>query len=195
AATYQELAPRHAAVAFFRRLGPDEVRIRVIAAPELIRVTQLIRVLLRIEPEISELTQLKLSFPLAPRGTRLAQGRPVRTGIAESRCVVTPDRGLRVYNPPGSESNEAGGRVALGAPHVDVAGAKRCRGAGLRVVGMAPDAAGVIGQQVDRDRRLRRGRPHPVDVVARWDERVEVARAQGPGLGEPNRSGARLVGL
>jgi hypothetical protein len=37
----------------------------MVAAAELVRVPKLIRELLRIEPQISELTQFKLSFPLA----------------------------------------------------------------------------------------------------------------------------------
>ena len=56
--------------------------------------------------------------------------------------------------------------------------------AGPRVVGVAPDAAGVVGEQVDRDRRLRRGRAHAVDVVGRRDEGVEVAGRQRAALDE-----------
>ena len=49
----------------------------------------------------------------------------------------------------------------------------------LRVERVAPYAAGVVRQQVDRDGRLRRGRADAVDVVARRDQRVEVARLAG----------------
>src|SRR5581483_12109360 len=50
--------------------------------------------------------------------------------------------------------------------------------AGLLVERVAEDATGVTREQVDRDRRLVGGRPHPVDVVLRREERVEVARLQ-----------------
>src|SRR3954452_20648757 len=72
----------------------------------------------------------------------------------------------------------------LVAEHVDVARAKRRDLAGPGVVGVAPDAAGVVGQQVDRDRGVPRGRAHAVDVVGRRDERVEVAGRQRAALDE-----------
>jgi hypothetical protein len=40
----------------------------MVAPPELIGVPELIRVLLRIEAEVIELTQCNLPFPLAQRG-------------------------------------------------------------------------------------------------------------------------------
>ena len=65
--------------------------------------------------------------------------------------------------------------VLVCAVDVDVARPERRRLAGAGVVRVAPHAAGVVGQQVDRDRRLGRGRAHAVDVVARREQRVEVA--------------------
>ena len=45
---------------------------------------------------------------------------------------------------------------------------------------MAPHAAGVVREQVDRHRRLVRRRPDPVDVVLRRNERVEIAGDERP---------------
>src|SRR5919109_2901017 len=59
---------------------------------------------------------------------------------------------------------------------VDVAGAERPRLARVGVVRVPPDAAGVVRQQVDRDRRLGRGRPYAVDVVARRDQDAGAKR-------------------
>src|SRR4051794_36274408 len=64
------------------------------------------------------------------------------------------------------------------ARHVDIARPERPRLARVRVEGVAPDAASVVGEQVDRDRRLRGGRADAVDVVARRQERIEVAAPQ-----------------
>ena len=57
---------------------------------------------------------------------------------------------------------------------------------------MAPHAAGVVREQVDRDRGLGRGRAHAVDVVGRRDQRVEVAGAERAALAQPQ--GAVLAG-
>ena len=54
----------------------------------------------------------------------------------------------------------------------------------LRVERVSPHTAGVVRQQVNGHRRLRRRRAHAVDVVARRDERVEVARGERTPLGE-----------
>ena len=51
------------------------------------------------------------------------------------------------------------------ADRVDVAGAKRARLSGLLVVGVAQHAAGVVCEQVDRDRGDRRGGADAMDVV------------------------------
>src|SRR6187431_3380187 len=64
-------------------------------------------------------------------------------------------------------------RVVTG--HVGVARPERRARSGLRVVGVAPDAAGVVCEQMDRDRGVGRGRSDSVDVVARRNECVEVA--------------------
>ena len=64
---------------------------------------------------------------------------------------------------------------ALVAVHVHVARAERPGLARVGVVGVAPHAAGVIGQEVDRDRGLGRGGAHAVDVVAGRQQHVEVA--------------------
>ena len=58
----EQLTPRHAPPPRLRALGPDDVRIRVVPAPELVRVSQLIRVLLGIEPEIFEVTHATSPF-------------------------------------------------------------------------------------------------------------------------------------
>src|SRR5262245_16128998 len=58
---------------------------------------------------------------------------------------------------------------------VDVTRAKRPGLAGFGIERVPPDAPGVVRQKVDRDRRLRRGRAHAMDVVLRRDQRVEVA--------------------
>ena len=66
---------------------------------------------------------------------------------------------------------------------------------------MPPDAARVVRQQVDRDRRLRRRRPHAVDVVGRRDQGIEVAGLECAPLDELERAVAfgagrdLLVGL
>ena len=60
---------------------------------------------------------------------------------------------------------------------------------------MPPDAAGVVRQQVDRNRRAGRRRPHPVDVVARRDQDVELARAEGTPFDEFKRALAVRVDL
>ena len=64
------------------------------------------------------------------------------------------------------------------ARHVHVAGPERRDLARLGRRRRAADAAGVVGEQVDRDRRLGRGRAHAMDVVARREQRVEVARRE-----------------
>src|SRR5438552_11570226 len=84
-------------------------------------------------------------------------------------------------------------RVSGGAPDssardVGVAGPEGPRLARRHVVRVPPDAAGVVRQQVDRDRRLGGGRPHAVDVVARWDQDVEVARLECAMLDELERA-------
>ena len=72
-------------------------------------------------------------------------------------------------------------RSRIGALDVDVPGAERPLLAGLQVVRVAPDAARVIRQQVDRDRGLGRRRSYAVDVVRRRKQarrsRRERARA------------------
>ena len=60
---------------------------------------------------------------------------------------------------------------------------------------MPPDAAGVVRQQVDRDRGLRGSGPHAVDVVARRDQDVEVARLERTLLDELERPAALRVDL
>ena len=58
----QQFTPRHAPPPRLRALGPDDIRIRVVPTPELVRVSQLIRVLLGIEPEIFEVTHATSPF-------------------------------------------------------------------------------------------------------------------------------------
>ena len=67
---------------------------------------------------------------------------------------------------------------------VDVARTEGLRLARLGVVGVPPDAAGVVRQQVEGDGGLGRRRADAVDVVARRDQGVEVARARAPPLDE-----------
>ena len=103
-----------------------------------------------------------------------------RGGPAPPRADRRRDQGAAgAARAAGLRGSAAGGVLVAG--HVDVARAKRRALAGVRVVGVAPDAAGVVGQQVDRDRGLRRGGADAVDVVGRRDERVEVARARARG--------------
>src|SRR4051812_37813803 len=52
--------------------------------------------------------------------------------------------------PPGIRAAQPGGSVLAGDVHV--ARAERLGRAGALVVGVAPDAAGVVREQVDRDR-------------------------------------------
>src|SRR5215217_5793000 len=61
------------------------------------------------------------------------------------------------------------------AVDIHVARAERRGLARALVERVPPHAAGVIGEQVDRDGRLRRCRADAVDVVARRQEHVEVA--------------------
>jgi len=58
----EQVTPRHAPSPRLRTLGPDDVRIRVVPAPEFVAVPQLIRVLLGIEPEIFEVTHATSPF-------------------------------------------------------------------------------------------------------------------------------------
>src|SRR6266536_2706658 len=64
--------------------------------------------------------------------------------------------------------------LLLGTGNVDVAGAKRRHVTRRRIVGVSPDAAGVVREQVDRDRGRGRCRAHPVDVVLGRNQHVEV---------------------
>src|SRR5512132_4676974 len=75
-------------------------------------------------------------------------------------------------------------RSWIGAGDVHVAGAERALLAGLQVVRVAPGAAGVVRQQVDRDGRLGRRRSHAVDVVRRRKQRVEVTWSERAALGD-----------
>jgi Tol biopolymer transport system component len=86
-------------------------------------------------------------------------------------------------------------RRSFVARHVDVAGAKRPFLARLGVEHVPPDAAGVVREQVDRHRRLRRRRPDAVDVVGRRDEGVEVARTERALLDELERAAPPGVDL
>ncbi len=78
---------------------------------------------------------------------------------------------------------------------VRVAGAKRPRGARQVVEGVALGAPRVVRQQVDRDRRLGRGRPHAVDVVGRRQEHVVVAGCKRTPARELDAALARSVEL
>ena len=71
----QQFTPRHAPPPRLRALGPDDVRIRVVPTPELVRVSQLIRVLLGIEPETLRGHSCNLSFLLASRGSLATPNR------------------------------------------------------------------------------------------------------------------------
>src|SRR5436305_722907 len=68
------------------------------------------------------------------------------------------------------------------AGSVCVARAKRLFLSRFELVAMAPDAPGVVREQVDRDRRLLGRGANAVDVVVRRDQRVEVARDEWPPL-------------
>src|SRR6185437_6301848 len=74
AALHEELAACEAARPLLGGLGPDDRRIRVVAPPELVRVTELIRVLLRVELVI-EPTHSSSPFP-SPSDAALLADRP-----------------------------------------------------------------------------------------------------------------------
>ena len=104
------------------------------------------------EPTIALGWHIASEGPQAPHRVRAARARMAASSRAGARC---------------------GSRWR--ALHVDVARAERLLLAGVLVERVAPHAAGVVGQQVQRHRRLGRGRAHAVDVVARRQQRVEVA--------------------
>src|SRR5207247_6282684 len=66
----------------------------------------------------------------------------------------------------------------------DVGGAKRARVARRRGVRVAPDAAGVVREEMNGDGGRGRRRADAMDVVARRNQRVEVARLEGASLHE-----------
>src|SRR5205823_7473429 len=66
------------------------------------------------------------------------------------------------------------------AGSIDVPGAEGADRRGAGVVGVAPDAAGVVRQEVDRHGGHGGGGAHAVDVVRGRQERVAVAAADGP---------------
>ena len=80
-------------------------------------------------------------------------------------------------------------RFAFG---VHVARAERAGLAGLLVERVTPDATGVVGEQVDRYRRLGRGRPHPVNVIALLPPAVIAANAGSSGVPLPASMMSRL---
>ena len=86
-------------------------------------------------------------------------------------------------------------RLVVVARHVDVAGAERLRLTRRRIERVAPDAARVVRQQVDRDGRLGGGGAHPVDVVARRDQDVELAGSEEATLDELERVVSARVDL
>src|SRR5919201_1492286 len=114
---------------------------------------------------------------------------PVDSTAARSRS--TTSSALASETPALSYVGFKGFSLSL-ARDVDVAGSERPCPAGFRVVGVPPDAAGVVREQVDRDRRLGRGRPNAVDVVARRDQDVEVSRAERAPLDEPQPVAVRV---
>src|SRR4051812_40315597 len=86
-------------------------------------------------------------------------------------------------------------RLVLVARDVHVPGAERPDCPRLGLVGMTPDAPRVVRQQVDRDRRLRRRRADAMDVVARRQQRVEVAGHEGSALAQRERAAALRLGV
>ena len=92
--------------------------------------------------------------------------------------------------PPSARGRHRVAVLGLVAGDVDVAGAERARLSRVGVVGMPPDAPGVVREQVNRDGRLGRGRSDSVDVVPRRDQGVEVALA-GAHAARPARGRSR----
>ena len=102
------------------------------------------------------------------------------------RVKLAHSRRRRVRRPA------AGGNPSpVFAEHVHIARAERRHRARVGVVGVAPDAARVVREQVDRDRRLGRGRAHAVDVVGGRQQRVEVAGGERPALAQRDRVASR----
>src|SRR5262245_25882274 len=122
-----------------------------------------------------------------PRGEEeVASASPLqRWALTNQGMERPPDRGTLVYNPGRSASTEVRSIVFGCALDVGITRAEGLLRPCLRVVYMPPGAARVVGQQVDGDRRLGRGRAYAMDVVVGWEEGVEVARAQRAALDEP----------
>ena len=97
------------------------------------------------------------------------QKAPARRIVPRRRASVNKTREWREPFP----TDDYG--AAGSARDVDVARAERLHLARLGLVGVAPHAARVVREQVDRDRRLGGRRADAVDVVARREQRVEVA--------------------
>ena len=137
------------------------------------------------------------------RGSRPASRRPARTRPPPSpRRSDWNGRSRPERSEPGPPSRPVPPRsvrvlrpVGVVAGDVDVAGAERPRLPRFCVVRVSPDAARVVRQQVDGDGRLGGRRPHPVDVVVRRDQRVEVARTERPALDELERAASLRVDL
>src|SRR5438552_968384 len=69
AALHEKLTAGQAAPALPGSLCSDQIRVRMVSPPELVRVSELIRVLLRVVPEIIEPTHSSSPFPSHPRGS------------------------------------------------------------------------------------------------------------------------------
>src|SRR5262249_33408440 len=139
---------------------------------------------------------------LAPRMLgRLAAGQPLRTSFYDPDS--SDEEVLQRRRPvlellagwaDGVPWAPASARAALVvARDVDVARSEGTRLARVRVVRVPPDAARVVGEQVDRDGGLGGGRPDAVDVVPRRDQDVEVAWRERALLEEVERPLPRRV--
>src|SRR5215217_4756739 len=110
---------------------------------------------------------------------------------SESACIWRACSRSGWSAPPGSDpATCCANRIAASGiltRHVDVARPEGGDLAGLRVIGVTPHAPGVVGQQVDRDRRLRRGRAHGMDVVGGRQQGVEVAGLERAPLARRDR--------
>src|SRR5439155_16123828 len=96
----------------------------------------------------------------------------VKAALAWHRRL-RPGNGARGWGKARSSSGPRGGRL-LTFP-IGVARAERSDGMGGRIEGVPPDAAGVVRQQMDRDRELFADGRDRVNVAVRREQVVDPA--------------------